>query len=515
MKKIFLLWIFLGAITLRALPVSSQGKQEAQLFNRYIAAVYAQRAGDPQAFTLLKKALAQDPDSKYLKHQLVLTAIAQNQPELADPYIDFIEQGENTAEDWNTYASYLAMQAKLDEAAQAYEKALALDPDNIQTLASYGLILSAMDLNTAVEKLNKMAQSYPSIASDVYTQIGYLYWRRHQIEPALAYYEKGIQADAKNPNPRMGRANIYEKTSQYFLMLHELEELENNGYANAETYSRMGSIFLLVKDIPKAEQYFLKAKEADTHNAAAAYFLSLLAESRGDFAGAILYLKDSSDYEENASRLLQVSFYQQRLNQPQESVRTLEIAYKKFPDNVEVGFFYGLALNDIGAYAKAARVFKEVLTNRPQYHEARLHYAYTLESLKKYKEMEKQLKELLDAQPKNAAALNLYAYSLAERGVRLAEAEEYIARALSLSQNEAFIDTQAWIYFKQGKQDQALDLLLSISPQTVDRNAEIAYHLGAVFAAKGDKEKALFYLEKCRAQLKEAEKLYQHLKKEK
>ena len=295
-------------------------------------------------------------------------------------------------------------------------------------------------------------------------------------------------------------------------MLHELEELENLGYANAETYARMGSVFLLVKDIPKAEQYFLKTKEADTHNPSAAYFLALLAENRGNYAGAISYLKDSADYEKTASYQLQVSFYQQRLNQPQESIRTLSQAYKNFPDNVEIGFFYGLALNDADSYAKAAQVFKEVLKSRPQYHEARLHYAYALESLKKYKEMEKQLKQLLAEQPKNAAALNLYAYSLAQRGIRLNEAEEYIARALAIVQDEAFIDTQAWIYFKQGKLDQALDLLRSIAPKTVEQNAEIAYHLGAVLAAKGETEKALPYLEKSRTQLKEAEKLYQQIK---
>ncbi len=511
MKKILLLLLMGGALSLQALPLDPQGKQEAQLFNQYIAAVYAQRTADPKAFGLLEKALAQDPDSKYLKHQLVLTAIAQNQPELAKPYINFIEQGENTAEDWNTYASYLAMQADLEGAAQAYEKALALDPDNLQTLASYGLVLSVMDMNTAVEKLNKLAQSYPEIASDIYTQIGYLYWRNRQVQPALSYYEKGIKADSKNPNPRLGRANVYEKTSQYFLMLHELEELENLGYANAEMYARMGSVFLLVKDIPKAEQYFLKTKEADTHNPSAAYFLALLAENRGNYAGAISYLKDSADYEKTASYQLQVSFYQQRLNQPQESIRTLSQAYKNFPDNVEIGFFYGLALNDADSYAKAAQVFKEVLKSRPQYHEARLHYAYALESLKKYKEMEKQLKQLLAEQPKNAAALNLYAYSLAQRGIRLNEAEEYIARALAIVQDEAFIDTQAWIYFKQGKLDQALDLLRSIAPKTVEQNAEIAYHLGAVLAAKGETEKALPYLEKSRTQLKEAEKLYQQI----
>ncbi|MDO5764240.1 MAG: tetratricopeptide repeat protein [Elusimicrobiales bacterium] len=193
-------------------------------------------------------------------------------------------------------------------------------------------------------------------------------------------------------------------------------------------------------------------------------------------------------------------------------MKTLEEAYQKFGGNVEIGFFYALALNDAGEYKKAARVLKGVLQTNPNYTEARLQYAFTLESLKKYKEMERALQTVLEEQPENAAALNLYAYSLAVRGERLDLAQEYIARALAVNpEDNSFIDTQAWIYFKQGKIAEAADLLDSLPDELAERDADAAYHKGAVAFERGEWEAARKYLELSRRKNKEAAQLYKRL----
>jgi tetratricopeptide (TPR) repeat protein len=125
----------------------------------------------------------------------------------------------------------------------------------------------------------------------------------------LAYYDKALAVSPKDPAAMLGRAEVYEKTSQYFLMLHELEELEKIGYGSAATYSRMGSVFLLVKDLPKAETYFLKAKADDNGDIPTSYFLALIAEQKGDYARAAGYVRDAADYNENASKWVQVFIY--------------------------------------------------------------------------------------------------------------------------------------------------------------------------------------------------------------
>jgi len=181
---------------------------------------------------------------------------------------------------------------------------------------------------------------------------------------------------------------------------------------------------------------------------------------------------------------------------------------------VEISFFYGLALQQVKEYKKAARVYKELVTARPEYAEAWLQYAYTLESLKKYKDMEVAVKQVLALQPNHAPANNLLAYSLAQRSVRLEEAQEYISRALAVYPNDyAFLDTQAWIYFKQGNLDRAAELLQSIPPQAMEKDLDVAYHLGAVLQAQGRLEEALIYLEKARTSVPQADRLYRQIQK--
>ncbi len=496
---------------LYSLALNGESKREAKLFNSFLSSIYAVRADDPKAFSKLQKTLALAPDSKYLKRLLVSFAVANNRPVLADPYADFINSGENGADDWSVYGAYLWKKGDLSAARDAYQKALK-QSDDLRIILQYISLSAVLEPAQAVEALEQLAADYPDLAAPIYTETGNLFLQRRDLNQALAYYNKAVQAGPNEPGPRLGRAEVYEKASQYFLMLHEFEELEKMGFGNAATYSRMGSFFLLVKDYPKAEEYFLKAKADDNGDVPSAYFLSLLAEQKGDYSRAIGYLQDSQDYPTAAAKWLQVSFYQKKLKQPQASLKTLADAYKKFDGNVEIGFFYALALNDAGEYKQAARVLKGVLQTNPNYTEARLQYVYTLESLKKYKEMEQALQTVLEAEPDNAAALNLYAYSLAQRGERLDLAQEYIARALAVNPSDnSFIDTQAWIYFKQGKVAEAADLLSSLPQELAQRDADVAYHKGAVAYAQGAFEDARKYLDLARGKNKEAAKLYKQL----
>lgn len=513
MKKWIIVLAICYACPAWGLEISPEGKQEAALFNSFLEAVYVHR-NNPQAyFEALKKTLALDPDSKYLRQLLVAAAPT---PEQAEPYIDYITMGENTVEDYLAYASYNLKKQNSVQALDAYEKALALRPDDSILLQQYLLLLSTVDLDKTIAVLEKTANEQPAWTSLAYHQIGLLYLRRNQIEQALLYFDKSIQADPYNPQPHLIKAEVYEKTSQFFLMLHELEEVEKMGYADAEVYVRMAAIFTAVRDFPKAEAYFLKAVGQDPHHTAANYFLSLFAEQRGDFQGAINYLQAANDYSTNATRPLQVSFLQQKAGQNEQSLQTLEKAYKQFGDNVEIAFFYGLMLNDRRNYKQAARVFEKLLKSRPEYMEARLHYAYSLESLKKYKHMEEQLQILLEKQPNNASALNLLAYSLAERGERLDEAKELIVRAVAISPKEvAFIDTLGWVYIKQGELEKADAVFSSLPEDAVNANPEIAYHIGVLREKQGRQEESLRYLEKATPKWPAAQKIYQKIFRQK
>lgn len=490
MKRLGLLVCLLLTGYAFALPLSKEAQKEAQLFTDFLEATYAQRAGDPARFELLQRALAQAPDSVYLKQQLVSEALAADNTQLARIYIDFIDQAQDDPEAWVVYAIYQWRSDHPDQAVKALEKALELDPDNEEILFQYVALLAVTDPKRAEERLLELARNRPSIAPEVYTEIGKMYTLHQQFPQALQAFDKAVSLDKKNPEPRLGRANVYEKTSQYFLMLHELEELEKLGYATPQTLSQMGAVFGMSSDFERAEQYFSRAKELENDNVPANMFLSLLAERNGDYAKAISYVKDSANYNESADEQLKVAFYQQKLGQEKQSLATLKQVHEQFPDSVDAAFFYATALYDHANYKEAARVLAALVEQMPNSQEVRLQYAFTLEAQKYYRAMEEQVRIVLEQNPQNASALNLLAYSLAMRTERLDEAEEYAARALAINPEEySFIDTQAWIYYKQGKYAQAADVIGAIPDEVLAQNPEMAYHAVYIYGATKETEK--------------------------
>ncbi len=497
MLKKSLAFLLLGvAVPLGALPLSPAGRQEADLFHTFLEAAYAQRQADPARFALLRKALEKAPDSAYLKQQLVAEALAVNVPQLAEPYADFIDEETADADAWSVYGAYLWTKEDVPGALEAYEKALELEPDDERILFQYVTILAATDPQKAAQELEELARTRPLYAPEIYSEIGRMYLYHKNYSAALRAFDKAVSLDASAVQPRLGRATAYERTNQYFLMLHELEELEKMGYATAQTMAQMGSVYVLVKDFPRAQQYFLKAKELDNGNIAAGYFLAVLAEQQHDYSHAIGYLRDTADYDDSPAKQIQVSYFQRKLNQNEESFKTIAHAYEKFKNNDEVAYLYAVALYEREQYRKSARVLLPLVEKLPENQDVRLQYAYALEGQKKYRAMETQLNVLLEQNPRNAAALNLQAYSWALRNTRLDEASEYIARALAeVPQDVSFQDTQAWIFYLQGKYAPALDLIKAIPHEVLEANPEMAYHAGMIYAAAGQEELARTYLQ--------------------
>lgn len=489
-----LLLLGMGTLTSAyALPLSPQARQEEKLFTEFLDAAYAQRQADPQRFAKLRKVLEQMPQSAYLKQQLVSEALAANCLELADQYADFIEEdsARQDPEAWAVYGAYQWRKGKPAQAIEAYEKALELEPEDERILFQYITVLVASDPNKAAQNLEALAKSRPLFAADIYTEMGRMYLFHKRYKEALDAFNRAVAEDPLHVEAHLGRAEVYEKTSQYLLMLRELEELDKKGFSNAQTLARMGAVYVLAHNLDRAEFYFKRAKQADNGNLPAGNFLALLAEQRGEYEKAIAYLRETEDYAQDPAKQVQVSYYQRKLNRSDESFDTLRRTYRQFPDNKEVAYLYAIALNDRQSFKQAVLILGPLTEALPSNDEVRLQYAFALEGTKQYAAMEEQVQILLEKKPQNAAALNLLAFSLAERGVELDRAADLSARSLAVWPNDLSLqDTQAWIAYKQGNYQQALGFIQKIPAEYMKENPEIAYHAAMIYKAQGNTETA-------------------------
>lgn len=117
-----------------------------------------------------------------------------------------------------------------------------------------------------------------------------------------------------------------------------------------------------------------------------------------------------------------------------------------------------------------------------------------------------------DDDPIVAAAQNYIAYMWAERGEKLDEGLILIQKALAGDpKNGAFLDTLGWIYYMQGRYEEALEPLLMAGEIEKDDPA-VFEHLGSVYLKLGQRDQAFRYWKKALTLDPESKRLIELLK---
>ena len=146
-------------------------------------------------------------------------------------------------------------------------------------------------------------------------------------------------------------------------------------------------------------------------------------------------------------------------------------------------------LRDSKQFPAALSLLETALKRQPDNIDLRYDAALICEKLGKFDLLEQHLRHLLTLKPDHPHALNALAYSWAERNIRLNEAEKLIQQALAIAPEDPFItDSLGWVFFRQGKNEQALQTLTQAYRLKAD--PEIAAHLSEVLWSLNRREEA-------------------------
>ena len=105
--------------------------------------------------------------------------------------------------------------------------------------------------------------------------------------------------------------------------------------------------------------------------------------------------------------------------------------------------------------------------------------------------------EALKYDDKNISVLNNYSYFLSLGNQDLSKAERMAAQAIKLEPNNmTFLDTYAWIFFKQGNYTLAKFYIESALNKNEEVNAEILEHYGDILFKLNETDKAVEQWEK-------------------
>ncbi|MEW6080110.1 MAG: tetratricopeptide repeat protein [Thermodesulfobacteriota bacterium] len=160
--------------------------------------------------------------------------------------------------------------------------------------------------------------------------------------------------------------------------------------------------------------------------------------------------------------------------------------------------YYGLARlyiinKDIDS---AVRQYQSLLNRDPRQPVPYLLLGVMHKTKNDYPAAEGYYRKALEMDPHFVQAANNLAYLLAEQGRQLEEAVTLALRARELKPDDPYVlDTLGWVYYRQGKYDDAIREL-RLSAEQLPDSADVNYHLGMAYYGKGDAVSARQYLEK-------------------
>ena len=177
--------------------------------------------------------------------------------------------------------------------------------------------------------------------------------------------------------------------------------------------------------------------------------------------------------------------------------REAQAGTKKFADNRGASCELQLALAEVYEQSKHWNEMMKALDRADQFastgrekEQAYFMRGAGLERQKQFDQSEAAFRKVLELNPKNAGALNYLGYMLADRNVRLEEAYDLIKRAVDLEpDNGAYLDSLGWVYFRQGKLDDARGLLERALERMPDPT--VRDHLGDVYLKLGKTKEAI------------------------
>jgi len=218
--------------------------------------------------------------------------------------------------------------------------------------------------------------------------------------------------------------------------------------------------------------------------------LSQAADQRGDSKAANAWL----DKIDNPLRALEVQTRRAMLLARQGKLREARALVQQVPERSPEDARAKLlaesqVLREVKRWSDAHAVLVAASERFPGDADLLYEQAMMAEKLQHIDEMEQVLRRVIELKPDHQHAYNALGYSLADRGLRLPEAQSLIRKALDLSPGDPFItDSLGWVEFRLGHHEEALRLLRQAYASRPD--AEIAAHLGEVLWVSGKRDDA-------------------------
>jgi tetratricopeptide (TPR) repeat protein len=504
-------------------------------YSLFLESQAQKKQGDlKQAIYLLEKAIEKDPKSIYLKRELALSYLQNDQNNKALSVVDdILNVDPNDVDALIVDASIRKALNKDEDVKPTYEKALQIDPKRKGIYQILGkMYLDNGDLDGADRIFQQMVQNFNNDYVGYY-YLGKIYELKKDTKKAEEAFLKSLALSPTSMEPRLELIQIYQTTRQTQKLIAVYEEIHKQYPDNIPVAIELGLLYHKNFRVEAAETIFqeLGKNSIDDPNVVKTVVQNLILQKRDQDAVIILkdMLKVAPDNGEihysigvayynlgkyepalqelqsvqpeakfymNAAIHMAIIYYKQK--NIDKGIEVLKAAYDGSTDASKVDMIpYLVSLyREKGLIDEAKLIIAEGLAVDPKNIELIFELGVIYDKQGDTDEAIDQMKKVLDINPDHADALNYLGYTYADKGINLEEAEQMIRKALAQEPDNGYIiDSLGWVYYRKGQYTEAT-AYLERAVELVPDDPTILEHLGDLYLQMNKSDKAMEYFEK-------------------
>jgi len=310
-------------------------------------------------------------------------------------------------------------------------------------------------------------------------------------EDAARFIGRFVKANPEAKDARLAYARSLVSIKQFAQAREQFQILLKAHPENGDVVNAVGLLSLQLRDMDEAEKQFRRLADMDHGESdSARIYLGQIAEDRKQPDEALRWygaVGSGSQYLNARMRTAQAQFRQQKVDDARKTLQ--ETAATTPAERAQLIVTESQLLRDAGRLEDSYSVLAEGLAAHPDQPDLLYETALMAEKVGRLEVVEPHLRRLIELRPDHAHAYNALGYSLADRNLRLDEAQQLIDKALQLSPDDPFIlDSKGWVLYRRGDAKGALEVLKKAFALRAD--PEIAAHLGEVLWSLDRKDEA-------------------------
>lgn len=305
-----------------------------------------------------------------------------------------------------------------------------------------------------------------------------------------------VRADSSGPldTGQMQRlVDIYTSLGENKKAESTLKRLRERAPGSAVVAAELVEILLKEGKVDEARQQLEALAKRNPADPAAPFYLGIVDFQEKDYEQAVAHFKRAvnlkPDFEPAYSELAAA---QLNIGQQRQALETIDQARVWFGDSFRREYLAAVAHGMLKEFDDALKHYRKAEEVARAHEPGQIDYRFyfqvgsTLEQAGKSDEAVAYVKKALAIKPDFDEALNYLGYTYAERGENLAQAREMIEKAVRQQpDNAAFLDSLAWVLYRQGHPAEALSQIEKALKLMPDTDATVEDHFGDILEAVG------------------------------